>query len=102
MSLPSGRFLLGGLVELILHGREVRAACGRQLIQNLVKALLAEVGKGADVTSLCLFYKVFPIRDALRHEFGWTPNRILLGVDGDTTSDRNNKILSACNAYNLR
>ena len=46
----------------------------------------AEFGRGFDAFNLRymrLFYLVFPIRDALRHESSWTHYRNLLRVDGE-------------------
>ncbi|NNN05222.1 MAG: DUF1016 domain-containing protein [Elusimicrobia bacterium] len=61
-----------------------RARYGTQLLARLADKLSAEFGKGFDVSNLRymrLFYKAFPIRDALRHELSWTHYRKLLSVD---------------------
>lgn len=66
------------------QGGEARAAYGRQLLPRLAEALTGEFGKGFDASNLRymrLFYKAFPIRDALRHELSWTHYRHLLRVD---------------------
>lgn len=46
--------------------------------------MTAEFGKGFDASNLQqmrLFYRAFPIRDALRHELSWTHYRLLLRLD---------------------
>lgn len=61
-----------------------RARYGTQLLARLAEKLSGEFGKGFDVSNLRymrLFYKAFPIRDALRHELSWTHYRTLLRVD---------------------
>ena len=66
------------------QGGEARAAYGKQLLPRLADALTREFGKGFDASNLRymrLFYKAFPIRDALRHELSWTHYRHLLRVD---------------------
>jgi predicted nuclease of restriction endonuclease-like (RecB) superfamily len=71
------------IVEFEQHG-EQRAAYGRRLLADLAEALTAEFGKGFDASNLRymrLFYKAFPIRDALRHELSWTHYRQLLRVE---------------------
>ncbi|HEX5269316.1 MAG TPA: PDDEXK nuclease domain-containing protein [Gemmataceae bacterium] len=63
---------------------EQRADYGQQLIVNLSRRLTAEFGKGFDRTNLQqmrVFYRAYPIRDALRHELSWTHYRILLRVE---------------------
>nr|WP_245632562.1 PDDEXK nuclease domain-containing protein [Edaphobacter aggregans] len=54
--------------------------------QTLASSLASEFGRGFDVSNLRymrLFYKAFPIRDALRHELSWTHYRTLLRVEGE-------------------
>jgi predicted nuclease of restriction endonuclease-like (RecB) superfamily len=63
-----------------------RAEYGSRLLQTLATALAAEFGRGFDASNLRymrLFYQVFPIRDALRHELSWTHYRILLRVESE-------------------
>jgi DUF1016 N-terminal domain len=50
------------------------------------KRLTQEFGGGFDESNLRnirQFYKVFPIRDALRHELTWTHYRILSRVENE-------------------
>jgi predicted nuclease of restriction endonuclease-like (RecB) superfamily len=71
------------IVEFEQGGAD-RAAYGERLIPRLAEHLTAEVGKGFDASNLRqmrLFYKAFPIRDALRHDLSWTHYRLLLRVD---------------------
>jgi predicted nuclease of restriction endonuclease-like (RecB) superfamily len=71
------------IVEFEQGGAE-RATYGARLIPRLAQTLTAEFGKGFDGSNLRqmrLFYKAFPIRDALRHELSWTHYRLLLRVD---------------------
>jgi predicted nuclease of restriction endonuclease-like (RecB) superfamily len=66
------------------QGGESRAVYGKQLLHHLADTLTREFGKGFDTSNLRymrLFYKAFPIRDALRHELSWTHYRLLLRVD---------------------
>jgi predicted nuclease of restriction endonuclease-like (RecB) superfamily len=68
------------------QGGEARAAYGKGLLPALAQSLTREFGKGFDTSNLRymrLFYKGFPIRDALRHELSWTHYRALLRVDSD-------------------
>jgi predicted nuclease of restriction endonuclease-like (RecB) superfamily len=66
------------------QGGAARAAYGSSLLALLAEKLTVEFGKGFDTSNLRymrLFYKAFPIRDALRHELSWTHYRILLKVE---------------------
>lgn len=66
------------------QGGEARAVYGKKLLPQLAEVLTREFGKGFDASNLRymrLFYKTFPIRDALRHELSWTHYRTLLRVD---------------------
>lgn len=66
------------------QGGQTRADYGTGLLKELAQALTQEFGKGFDASNLRymrLFYQVFPIRDALRHELSWTHYRLLLRVD---------------------
>ncbi len=61
-----------------------RAEYGSGLLKYLAHHLTSDFGKGFDESHLrCihLFYKAFPIRDALRHELNWTHYHLLLKVD---------------------
>ena len=65
------------------QGGEARAAYGQRLLPVLAQALTADFGRGFDASNLRymrLFYRAFPIRDALRHELSWTHYRVLLRV----------------------
>lgn len=69
------------------QGGEARAAYGKRLLPALAEGLTREFGKGFDASNLRymrLFYKAFPIRDALRHELSWTHYRTLLRVESGT------------------
>jgi len=75
------------IVEEEQHG-EKRAEYGKYLIKDLSEKLTQEFGKGFDQSNLRymrLFYKTFPIRDALRHTLSWTHYRLLLRVDDETS-----------------
>jgi predicted nuclease of restriction endonuclease-like (RecB) superfamily len=61
-----------------------RAEYGKGLLKYLSKQLTEEFGKGFDESNLRymrLFYRAFPIRDALRHELSWTHYRLIMKVD---------------------
>lgn len=63
-----------------------RAEYGKFLLKNLAKELTEEFGKGFEESNLRymrLFFKAFPIRDALRHELSWTHYRLLLRVENE-------------------
>jgi len=65
------------------QGGEARAAYGKKLLPRLAESLTREFGKGFDASNLRymrLFYKAFPMYDALRHELSWTHYRTLLRV----------------------
>jgi predicted nuclease of restriction endonuclease-like (RecB) superfamily len=69
------------------QGGSARAEYGTGLLQTLASSLAAEFGRGFDVSNLRymrLFYKAFPIRDALRHELSWTHYRTLLRIESDS------------------
>ncbi|MCU1760387.1 PDDEXK nuclease domain-containing protein [Pseudomonas sp. 14P_8.1_Bac3] len=73
------------IVEFEQEGAR-RAEYGKQLLATLARNLTEDFGKGFDASNLRymrLFYKAFPIRDALRHELSWTHYRRLLRVDSD-------------------
>jgi predicted nuclease of restriction endonuclease-like (RecB) superfamily len=63
-----------------------KAEYGKGTLKNLAKQLTLEFGKGFDDSNLRnmrLFFKAFPIRDALRHELSWTHYRILCRLDSE-------------------
>jgi len=71
------------IVEEEQNGEE-RAKYGKALIANLAERLREEFGSGYDRSNLLRmknFYRLFPIRDALRHELSWTHYRQLLRVE---------------------
>ena len=73
------------IVEFEQHGAG-RAAFGARLLPRLAERLTAEFGRGFDASNLRhmrLFYRSFPIRDALRHELSWTHYRALARVDNE-------------------
>ncbi len=64
-----------------------RAAYGKAVLHRISEKLTVEFGKGFDESNLrymCLFYKAFPIYDAMRHELSWTHYRRLLGVENES------------------
>jgi len=70
------------IVEDELHWE--RAEYGKSILKNISKRLTKEFGKGFDESNLRymrLFYKTFPICDALRHELSWTHYRSLLRIE---------------------
>lgn len=73
------------LVEFEQGGAE-RAEYGKGLLATLADSLTAEFGRGFDASNLRnmrLFYRAFPIRDALRHELSWTHYRALLRLSDE-------------------
>ncbi|HEV7231836.1 MAG TPA: PDDEXK nuclease domain-containing protein [Bacteroidia bacterium] len=71
------------LFEVEQKGKE-RADYGSYVISELSKRLTATYGRGFDESNLRymrLFYKNFPIGDALRHQLSWTHFRFLLKVE---------------------
>lgn len=68
------------------QGGQARAVYGKGLLPALSDSLTVEFGKGFDTSNLRymrLFYKAFPIRDAMRHELSWTHYRALLRVESE-------------------
>ena len=66
--------------------RGQRADYGKEVMKNLSVRLTQEFGKGFDESNLRymrLFYKAFPICDALRHELTWSHYRRLLSVENE-------------------
>jgi len=65
---------------------ERRAEYGKAVLKYLSVRLTEQFGKGFDESNLRymrLFYSVFPIRDAVRHELTWTHYRLLLSVENE-------------------
>ncbi|MEQ1732286.1 MAG: DUF1016 N-terminal domain-containing protein [Bacteroidia bacterium] len=63
-----------------------KAEYGKATLKNLATQLTLEFGKGFDDSNLRnmrLFYKAFPIWNALRTELSWTHYRLLSKVEGD-------------------
>lgn len=77
------------IIEEEQRGKD-RAEYGKHLLKNLSAQLTKEFGKGFDESNLRyirLFYKTFPIRDALRHELSWTHYRLLSKISRDDARD---------------
>jgi len=77
------------IIEEEQNGKE-RAKYGKYLIKELSEKLSKDFGRGFDESNLRnirKFYKIFPIRDALRHELSWTHYRLLMRVVKNTTRD---------------
>lgn len=69
---------------------ESRAEYGKRQLQQLSQELTERLGKGFDVTnlrSMRRFYQLFPIRDAVRLELGWTHYRTLMRVDNPSARE---------------
>ncbi len=63
-----------------------RAEYGKRLMKDLAERLARDYGKGFDESNLRYmrkFYLTFPIRDALRHELGWTHYRMIMKVENE-------------------
>jgi hypothetical protein len=74
------------IVEFEQQGQP-RAAYGKKLLPRLAESLTREFGKGFDTSNLRymrLFYKAFPMCDAVRHELSWTHYRTLIRVENET------------------
>ena len=72
------------IVEDELHWE--RADYGKKILKNISIRLIKEFGKGFDESNLRymrLFYKTFPICDALRHELSWTHYRSLIKIENE-------------------
>ena len=77
---------IGRLIVEDEQNGAIRAGYGKKVLEELSIKLTAEFGKGFDASNLRymrLFYKAFPICDALRHELSWTHYRLLLKVEND-------------------
>lgn len=69
---------------------KVRADYGKAQLKQLSEKLTKRYGKGFDTTNLRnmrRFYEVYPIRDALRLELGWTHYRTLMRVSNKQARD---------------
>ena len=78
------------------QGGEKRALFGKAILKELSTQLSQEFGKGFDESNLRymrLFYQAFPIRDALRHELGWTHYRLIMKLEN---SDSRNYYIQEC------
>jgi predicted nuclease of restriction endonuclease-like (RecB) superfamily len=65
---------------------ENRAEYGKALIKTLSEKLTQEFGKGFTETNLRYmrqFFKLFPIRHALRDKLSWTHYRLLIRIEDD-------------------
>jgi DUF1016 N-terminal domain len=72
---------VGQLIVEDEQGGEVRAEYGKAVLDGLAEKLIAEFGKGFDITNLRhmrRFYTLFPNQDALRRELSWTHYRIAI------------------------
>jgi predicted nuclease of restriction endonuclease-like (RecB) superfamily len=68
------------------QGNEERAEYGTQLLKYLSQQLTRDFGKGfeeRELRKIRQFYLLFPIRDAVRPELGWTHYRLILRVQDD-------------------
>lgn len=73
------------IIEEEQQGKK-RAEYGKQQIKLLAEKLKEEFGSGYDRSNLLRmknFYRLFPIRDAVRHELSWTHYRSLLRVESE-------------------
>ena len=73
------------IVEQIQKGND-KAEYGKHILKITSESLTEEFGKGYDESNLRymrLFYKTFPICDALRHELSWTHYRRLLSIENE-------------------
>ena len=70
------------IVEDELHWE--RADYGKKILKNISIRLTKEFGKRFDESNLRymrLFYKMFPICDAVRHKLSWTHYRSLIKIE---------------------
>ena len=77
-------WLIGKRIVMQEQNGNNRAEYGKQIIENLSKALTKEFGKGFGTSNLKYFrqfYVTFPIGHALRGELSWTHYRLLLRVE---------------------
>jgi len=69
---------------------EIRAAYGKQQLQQLSQHLTQRLGKGFDVRNLRnmrAFYTTFSNRNALRTELSWTHYRSLIRIENHNARD---------------
>ena len=72
------------------QGGKSKAEYGEALLKELSTKLTVDFGKGFDERQLRYmrqFYLVFPIRNALRSELGWTHYRLLSKVENEKARD---------------
>ncbi len=77
------------IIEEEQQGQQ-RAGYGKQQLEQLSNQLQKEFGRGFDVSNLRhmrLFYKTFPIQDAVRPELSWTHYRVLIRLENTTARD---------------
>ncbi len=77
------------IFEEELQGKE-RAGYGEYLIKSLAENLQIQFGSGFSYRELNRykqFYKMFPIRDAVRPQFSWTHFRILIRIENENKRD---------------
>ena len=83
-SLLESYWKIGKLIVEDEQNGNNRATYGKSVLKNLSIQLTFEFGKGFDESNLRnmrIFFKSFPIRDALRHELSWTHYRLLSRLD---------------------
>lgn len=77
------------IVEFEQEGTD-RAKYGAKLLPKLSERLSADFGQGFDernLRNMRLFYRIFPIWNALRPELNWTQYRTLLRVEDNTARE---------------
>lgn len=77
------------IIEEEQHGKE-RAEYGKALLEGLAEQLTKRYGKSFSNRNLRYmrqFYRVFPIRNAVRSELSWTHYRLLLKVENETARE---------------
>jgi predicted nuclease of restriction endonuclease-like (RecB) superfamily len=68
------------------QGGAARAEYGKRLLPRLAESLTAEFGRGFDernLRNMRVFFRTFPIWNALRTELNWTHYRTLLRVESE-------------------
>jgi predicted nuclease of restriction endonuclease-like (RecB) superfamily len=68
------------------QGGAARAEYGKRLLPRLAESLTAEFGRGFDernLRNMRVFFRTFPIWNALRTELSWTHYRTLLRVESE-------------------
>jgi len=77
------------IVEHEQHG-QYRAEYGKQQLEQLSAILTTDYGKGFDprnLRNMRLFYRAFPIWNAVRTELSWTHYRRLIRIENTTARD---------------